>query len=292
MRFSFILFSIIIVSQLSLMGCQISPNISPSPLAESVDGASQIVLSAQKIPTSAAMTSSFRAIDASSTAVSTTSSSIGMVTDSLGSKSADATLDSAAKPPFSVGGVFSGLMVAVGLKDSPAEVAAKEQLKAAKDFAASQVPRSHSVIVEASTDANGDKEGHGFSTIFRFYALQDSATFNKIGLEEADSHNALPYQEELILPNHVTQIRVKYPSDSQFVVAQFQLHNRAHRWRLLIPVKRLQSDKPLRLALGRCDVRVKDGLLPMAPIASTQTTSSVKKPQTSSIEAELSSVCQ
>jgi len=291
MRFSFILFSIIIVSQLSLIGCQISPNISPSPLIESVSGASQTVLSAQKIPTSAAMTS-FRTIDVSSTAASTTSSSIGLVTDALSSKPADITLDSTAKPPFSVGGVFSGLMVAVGLKDSPAEVAAIEQLKAAKEFATSQILRSHSVIVEASTDANGDTEGHGFSTIFRFYALQDSAAFSKVGLEETDSPNALPYQEELILPNHSTQIRVKYPSDSQFVVVLFQLHNRAHRWRLLIPVKRLQSDKPLRLALGHCDVRVKDGLLPMTPIASTQTTSSVKKPQTSSIEAELSSVCQ
>ncbi len=290
MRLSFILFSIIIVSQLSLIGCQLSPSI-PSSVVP-VSDVSQTVLSAQKTLASAAMTPSFGATNASSTAASTASSSIGAVTDVLSSKSTDVTLDSTTKSPFSVVGMFSRLMVAFGLKDSPAEVAVKEQLKAAKDFTASQIPRSQSVIVETSADANGDTEGHGFSTVFRFYALQDSAAFNKIGLEEADSLNALPYQEELILPNHSTQIRVKYPSDSQFVAMLFQLHKRAHRWRLFIPVKRLQSDKPLRLALGRCDVRVKDGLLPVAPSASDQTTSNVKKPQTSPIETELSSVCQ
>lgn len=289
MRLSFILFSVVIVSQLSLIGCQVSPSIPPE--VGSVSGISQTVLSAQKIPASATMTSSFSVMNASGIAASTSSSSVGTVTDALSSKSSDVT-DSNAKTQFSAGGMFSGLLVAVGLRDSPAEVAAKEQLKAAKDFAASQITRSHHVIVDASTDANGDSEGHGFSTIFRFYALQDSATFNKIGLGETDSNNGLSYQEELILPNHPTQIRVKYPSDSQFVAVLFQLHNRAHRWRLLIPVNRLQNDKPLRLTLGRCDVRVKDGLLPMAPISSTQTTSIVKKPQTSPIEAELSSVCQ
>lgn len=173
-----------------------------------------------------------------------------------------------------------------------AEMANQEQLKAAKDFVASQITRSHRVIVEANSDANGDAEGHGFSTIFRFYALQDSAAFNKIGLDETDGNNALLYQEELILPNHSTQIRVKYPSDSQFVAVLFQLHNRAHRWRLLVPINRLQNDKPLRFILGRCDVRVKDGLFPMVPMAPAQVEESVTKHQEPAIEAELSTACQ
>jgi predicted component of type VI protein secretion system len=297
MRSFFILFNLIIVSQFTLIGCQTATSLPPSFGAAS--GVSQSISTAQKIMSApASIVQSAAPINPLSESANTASSAMGMVTDALGSRSSEAMSgsDTVPKAPFSIGGAFSGAMVAIGLKDSPAELAAKEQLQAAKDFAASQVPRRLNVIVEASTDANGDAGGHGFSTIFRFYALQDVATFAKIGLEEAGDSHGLPYQEELILPNHLTQIRAKYSSDAQFIAVSFQLHNRAHRWRLLIPVKRLQAGKPLRLVLGRCDVRVKEGLIPLSIVAptSTQTTASpsLKKPQVSVIETELSSVCQ
>lgn len=291
MRLFFILSPMIIVSQLSLIGCQTSSGLSHT--AEAVNEVGTNALSIQNItPKVAEFASSPSSKSVLNPIANTTPNVVGTVTDSLGYQAGDVTSDSMSKPAFSVGGMFSGLMVAVGLKDSPTEVAAKEQLKAAKDFAASQIIRTQSVIIEASIDANGDAKGQGFSTISRFYALQDRGAFNKIGVEETSDHNILPYQEELILPNHSTQIRVKYPSDSQFIAVLFQLHNRAHRWRLLIPVKQLQSDKPLRLVLGRCDVRVKDGLLSANSASSIQMTESVKKTQAPVIEAELSTACQ
>jgi predicted component of type VI protein secretion system len=297
MRSFFILFNLIIVSQFTLMGCQTTPSLAPS--FDVAGGMSQSISSAQKIMSApASIGQSAAPISTLSESANTASSAMGMVTDALGSRSSESMSgsDTMPKVPFSIGGAFSGAMVAIGLKDSPAELAAKEQLQAVKDFAASQVPRRLNVIVEASADANGDASGHGFSTIFRFYALSDVATFAKIGLEEAGDSHGLPYQEELILPNHFTQIYAKYSADSQFMALSFQLHQRAHRWRLLIPVKRLQAGKPLRLALGRCDVRVKEGLIPVSIVTATATPTAalptLKKPQVSVIETELSSVCQ
>jgi hypothetical protein len=290
MRLSFIILTTIIVPQLTLMGCQMSP-INSSSLS-GAGGVSQSIISA---PSSLSQASA--SINTISDSSNTASSSIGMVADAISSKSSDVISGSDAGPkaPFSLGGAFSGAMIAIGLKDSPAEIAAKEQLQAAKDFAASQIPRGLKMIIEASADANGDLEGHGYSTIFRFYSLQDVANFAKIGLEEAGDSHALPYQEELILPNRLTQIRVKYPSDSQFIAILFQLHNRAHRWRLLIPTNRLQTEKPLHIMVGRCDIRVTDGLKPLIvrpTLIQTTSSTTLKKLQVSVIESELSTVCK
>jgi predicted component of type VI protein secretion system len=223
------------------------------------------------------------------------SNSAGSTFDSMGSSVSDAMVEQGAdnaKP--SSGGFFSGLMVAVGLKKSPEEQAAQDQEKAAKAFAASQLPKMVDFVVETTPDANGDTQGRGLSTIFRLYPLQDSAAFAQIGLTET-SDNALPFREQILLPNRIIRLREKFPSDAQFIGVLFQLHNRPHRWKLLIPVSRLQTDKPLHMVLGRCDAQVKDGLLPLGnPVRSSNSKSSKldSKPPVSAIEAALSTVCQ
>jgi predicted component of type VI protein secretion system len=292
MRFVFIMFPLIVASTVSLFGCQMVSNASSSVGTSSSVG--QVLSSAQN-SVSAPISSAQSAIPSTGvgTAATTASGSLSSAMDVLKSSSNDMAIGSdAPKAPFTIGGALSGFMVAIGLKDSPEEQSLKEQAKAAKAFAASIVPRTIDLIVDSAVDANGDADGHGFSTIFRFYALQDGAAFLKIGSQESDSNSALPYQEELLLPNHIVQIRAKYPSDSQFIAVLFQLHNRPHRWKLLIPVKRLQVDKPLHLVLGRCDVRVKDGLLPLPSVASSTSSKIINKPPVSAIEAALSSVCQ
>ncbi|MFI4919999.1 MAG: type VI secretion lipoprotein TssJ, partial [Legionellales bacterium] len=201
--------------------------------------------------------------DAKKTVADKVSNAAGSTFDSTGSSVSDAMVEQGAdntKP--SSGGFFSGVMVAVGLKKSPEEQAAQDQEKAAKAFAASQLPKVVDFVVETTPDANGDAQGRGLSTIFRLYPLQDSAAFAQIGLAET-SDNALPFREQILLPNRIIRLREKFPSDAQFIGVLFQLHNRPHRWRLLIPVSRLQPEKPLHLVLGRCDAQVKDGLSPL-----------------------------
>lgn len=286
MRFVFIILTVFFLPAISLFGCQMVSNASSS--VGTGGGVGQALSSAKNsisVPVSAAQSAS--------TAAKTTSDSIGSAMDVVRSTSSEMTAGSdTPKAPFTIGGAVNGLMVAVGLKNSPEEQNVKEQAKAAKAFATSLVPRALDMIVETTVDANGDTDGQGLSTIFRFYALQDGAAFLKVGSQEFDGNSALPYQEELLLPNRSVQIRAKYPSDSQFIAALFQLHNRPHRWKLLIPVKRLQVGKPLRFELGRCDVRVKDGLLPLPSVTALTSSKTINKPPVPVIEAALSSVCQ
>jgi predicted component of type VI protein secretion system len=195
-----------------------------------------------------------------------------------------------------VKGTFNSALVAIGLKASQAEKAAKEQAKAAKAFAASLVPRNVDLVIEATLDANGDSEGHGLSTIFRFYALPDDSAFSQLTAVDA-ADKTLTYQEQVLFPNRISRFRQKFPSDSQFVGVLFQLHNRPHRWKLLIPVNRLQADQPLRVVLGRCDVNVKSGLVPLPnnPLPATPSVSTTVKAMpkipVSTIESALSAVC-
>ena len=229
-------------------------------------------------------------------AAETVTVSVNSAADAVGVKTGDifSTEDSVSKTPFTIKGALNGVLVAVGLKASQTEIAAKEQVQAAKAFAASLVPRNIDLVIETTSDANGDVEGRGLSTIFRFYALQDAAAFSQLTAVET-SDKSLPYHEQVLLPNRITRLREKYPSDSQFVGVLFQLHNRPHRWKLLIPANRLQAGQPLHVVLGRCDVRVKDGLEPMPSMtampASVSTVKIINKTPVSAIESALSSVC-
>lgn len=281
-----------------LSGCQITSNHMAS-IGE-IKGVSQAITTTKTVISAPVATAKTTASTMASKELGgvaeTISGSVTSVTDAVGLNAGDlfASPDSAPKEPFTIKGAFSGVMVAVGLKASQAEITAKEQAQAAKAFAASLVPRHVDLLIETSPDANGDVEGRGLSTIFRFYALQDGAAFSQVNMAET-GEKALPYHEQVLLPNRFTRIREKYPSDSQFVGVLFQLHNRPHRWKLLIPVNRLQTNKPLHVLLGRCDVRVKDGLVPLPSMTSTTTVSdtakTINKPPVSAIESALSSVC-
>ncbi len=298
MRFYNINDFVFVMPCILLSGCQIVTNHMAS--VGGVERVSQAITTTKTViaaPVETAKTAAVSIVpDGVRNAVDTASGAVTSAADAVGVNAGDvfAPDDSVSKTPFTIKGAFNGVLVSVGLKASQAELAAKEQVKAAKSFAASLVPRSVDLLIETTSDANGDSEGRGLSTVFRFYALQDGAAFSQVNLIET-GEKALPFQEQLLLPNRITHLREKYPSDSQFIGVLFQLHNRPHRWKLLIPVSRLQANKPLHVVLGRCDIRVKDGLLPLPNVTPTTvvlpTVKTLNKPPVSAIESALSSVC-
>lgn len=298
MRFYNINYCVLVMPCILLSGCQIVSNHMAS--VGGVERVGQAITTTKTViaaPVATAKTAAVSIVpDGVRSAAETASGSVTSVADAVGVNAGDVftTEDSVSKTPFTLKGAFNGMLVTVGLKASQAEIAAKEQAKAAKAFAASLVPQNIDLVIETTADANGDTEGHGLSTIFRFYALQDGAAFSQVSLVESGD-KALPYHEQVLLPNRITRLREKYPSDSQFVGMLFQLHNRPHRWKLLIPVNRLQSGQPLHVVLGRCDAHVKDGLepLPSATVmpASVSAVKTINKTSVSAIESALSSVC-
>lgn len=297
MRFYNSNYFVFVVPCILLSGCQIVTNhLASVGGAERVSQVITTTKTAISAPVATAKTAAVSIVpNGVRSAAETVSGSVTSAADAVGVNVGDvfSTEESVSKTPFTIKGAFNGMLVSVGLKASQAELAAKEQVKAAKSFAASLVPRSIDLVIETTPDANGDAEGRGLSTVLRFYALQDGAAFSQVNMTEM-GEKALTYHEQVLLPNRFTRVRQKYPSDSQFVGVLFQLHNRPHRWKLLIPVNRLQANKPLHVLLGRCDVRVKDGLVPlpsMTSITTSATAKTINKLPVSVIESALSSVC-
>lgn len=298
MRFYNINYFVLVVPCILLSGCQIISNhIASVGGAERVSQTITTTKTAIAAPVATAKTAAISLAPTSlRNAAETVSGSVTSAADAVGVNAGEvfSTDDSVSKTPFTIKGAFNSILVAVGLKASQAEIAAKEQAQAAKAFAASLVPRNLDLVIETTSDANGDVDGRGLSTIFRFYALQDAATFSQLTAVET-GEKSLPYHEQVLLPNRITRMREKYPSDSQFVGVLFQLHNRPHRWKLLIPTNRLQTAQPLHVVLGRCDARVKDGLEPLPSMTTMPpSASAIKKTDKSSvsaIESALSSVC-
>lgn len=299
MLFPNIKFFVFVTPLILLSGCQMVSSHMPS--VGGTEGIGQAITSTKTVISAPLATANTTAVSMASKHLNgvpdAMSAPLKSVTDVVGANQSDAfaSTDSETKEPFTIKGAFNGMLVVVGLKASQAEIAAKEQAQAAKDFAASLVPRNIDLVIETTPDANGDADGHGLSTIFRFYALQDAAAFSQLTAANETGDKALSYQEQVLLPNRITRLRQKYPSDSQFVGVLFQLHNRPHRWKLLIPVNRLQSGQPLHVVLGRCDANVKMGLLPMPNTTSTKAVSStvktINKTSVSAIESALSTVC-
>lgn len=298
MRFYNINYFVFVVPLIQLSGCQIiSSQMASVGGTEGVSQAFTTTKTAISAPVATAKTTIISmAPDGLVGTAETVSGSVTSAADAVGVNTSDvfASPDSETKAPFSIKGTFNSVMVAVGVKASQAQIAAKEQAQAAKTFAASLIPRNLDLVIETTPDANGDAEGRGLSTIFRFYALQDAAAFAQLTAVEI-SDKALPYQEQLLLPNRITRLRPKYPSDSQFVGVLFQLHNRPHRWKLLIPVNRLQAGQQLHVVLGRCDANVKTGLVPLPNVitagAVSPTIKTISKASASTIESALSAVC-